>query len=178
MLLIQKCLKFTLGHFCFLNTKLWITLRVLFRYHSTCTHPKKVSGIEFPHVIYFTYSSLGLIWQLSHYNYQKKKKESFFCTKCISIFPSQYKHSCEPITSKFKSWLFLSLASLENVEHHPGERLPGSVQRNFFLVSHFVSISSTNETHFLSSTIAFIFYIWNRVIIGICFAHSFEYMMW
>ena len=106
-----------------------------------------------------------------------KKKDSFFCTKCISIFPSQYKHSCEPITSKFKSWLFLSLASLENVERHPGERLPGSVQRIFFLVSHFVSISRTDETHFLSPTIAFIFYIWYRVIIGICFAYSFEYMM-
>lgn len=91
----------------------------------------QISEIEFPHVIYFTYSSLGLIWQLSHYNYQKKNLPLY---KCISIFPSQYKHSCEPITSKFKSWLFLSLASLENVEHSPGERLPSSAQRSFFFL--------------------------------------------
>lgn len=132
----------------------------------------KVSGIEFPHVIYFTYSSLRLIWQLSHYNYQKKKNPPLY--KCIFIFPSQYKHSCEPITSKFKSWLFLSLASLENVEQrNPGERLPSSVQRSFFpyiYFLNFVFISSINETDFLSSTITFIFYIWYSVIISICFA--------
>lgn len=140
----------------------------------------QVSEIEFPHVIYFTYSSLGLIWQLSHYNYQKKKK-TLPLYKCISIFPSQYKHSCEPITSKFKSWLFLSLALLENVERHFGERLPSSVQRSFYFLFLAFFFCCCFRIQHKWDTFSFpyycIFFLY-LVIIGVCFACSFEYIVW
>lgn len=147
MLLMQKCLKFTLGHFCFLNTKLLNNIKSSFKDIIAHASTQKVSGIEFPHVIYFTYSSLGLTLSL-----QLPKKESFFCTKCISIFPSQYKHSCEPITSKFKSWLF-SILSFARKCWAPSWGETPRLIKEFFLVLHFVSIC-LDETHFLSPTIA------------------------
>lgn len=158
-----------------------ITLRVLFRYHSTCMVYQPPTGESIRNQIstcnLFYLQQFGFNLTTLSLQLQKKKKV-LPLYKCISIFPSQYKHSCEPITSKFKSWLFLSLALLENVECHPRERFPGSAQRSFFppfLIFLFCFHMQHNGTWYF--TVVFIFYIRYRVIMGICFVYLFEYVM-
>lgn len=129
--MIQKYLKTTSGHFSFLSTKLLNKIRVLFRniIAHVPTQWKYQNWISTCNLFYlqqFGFNLTTLSLQLP--------KKSLPLYKCISIFQSQYKHSCEPITSKFKSGLFLSLALLENVEYCPREKLPGSIQRNFFFL--------------------------------------------
>lgn len=109
MILFFKSIIF--GQFCFLNTTLVNNIKSLFRsiMAHVYTHWKYWSWISTCNLFYLLHFGLNL----TTLSLQLPKK-IFLLYKYISIFPSQYKHSCEPITSKFKSWLFLSLASLEN----------------------------------------------------------------
>lgn len=134
-----------------------------------------VPGIEFPRVVHLTYSSLGLIWQLTHCNSPLPPKYPFLCANVFHISISEYAQLWTNYI-EVQELVASILRIAKKCWMSSWRKTPRLTIKKLFF-SYFVLMSSKNGTHFLFSTMAFIVYIWYRVIIGICFAYSFEYIM-